>query len=107
MTYAAYGINSRTVLNCLSRYPFGELTEIVQDITFHKGIYTFMFKSPPGFKSWRQWLYLTDHYSDMSELLRALHRADDMETTHEFLDQNNNPFAEIGSDGTRYVHYLK
>lgn len=102
MKYSAYGMNDAQVLNCLNRYDFGSLTEIISSIDFKKGQFTFTFKTPTGFKSWKQWLYLNDQYKALNDLLRALNKADDMDTGRTFYDQNDEPFADVDGWNVTY-----
>lgn len=108
MTYSVYGMNDAAVKNCLDRFPFGDLAQIIADIKFYKGQFTFTFNCPPGVKSWKQWLYLNEQYPAMNNLLRALHEADSFfMDDHTFIDQDGNDFAFIGHEKPRTVNFLK
>lgn len=107
MKYSAYGTNETPVLNCLDRYNFGALTEIIDAIDFYKGRFKFAFKTPAGAKSWRQWLYLNEMYPELNALLKALHKADDMQDEHVFEDFAGTPFANIAEPDSWRVNYIK
>lgn len=100
-------MNESFVQNCLDRYKFGSLTEIIAAIDFYKGQFKFTFKTPPGVKSWRQWLYLNEQYPELNALLKTLHKADDMDEEHIFQDAAGNPFASISEPDSWRVNYLK
>ena len=81
--------------------------EIIEQIDFYKGVYTFTFKKPERYASWKQWLYLNEQYPILSALLKALHKADDMDPYHDFQDQHGNVFARIDDEQPWKVEYIK
>lgn len=95
------------VLTCLKRYQYGELVEIIDQIDFYKGQWKFTFKTPAGFKSWRQWLYLNEKYPEMNSLLRTLAKTDYYDPYHIFEDSEGREFARINDDEAWKVIYSK
>ena len=100
--YTCYGMLDDKVEGILSTYRIGDLSEIIESIDFHKGLFTFTFKVPNGYKSWKQWLLLNKMYKEMSRFITMLHNADNYDLEHNIEDQYGKVVIYVNKEGVSY-----